>query len=254
MFSIEQRERVHDRLLEMARGDTRVVAAGVVGSRAGGGGDRWSDVDLTFGLAAGAGVDAVLADWTRAIEQEFGATRLFDLPFRSSIYRVFMLPGNLQLDISFTPGADFGALGPQFTLLFGAAVERAPIPPASAEHILGLSVHHAVRARFCIERGRPWQAEYWISEARDQALALACLRHGLESAHGRGYDRLPVEVTAALRDALVRSFDRAELLRALGCTIAGLIRETEEMGERGARMVEPLRELLAEGWGGTAGG
>jgi len=162
---------------------------------------------------------------------------------------VFMLPGNLQLDVSFTPAAEFGALGPQFTLLFGDAVERTPIPPASAEHLLGLGVHHAVRARFCIERGRTWQAEYWIRSARDEALAMACLRHGLPAAHARGVDQLPADVTAALRDALVRSFDREELLRALGCAIGGLIRESAALGERGARMAGPLRELLAADWG-----
>ena len=50
-------------------------------------------------------------------------------------------------------------------------------------------MHHAVRARFCIERGRWWQAEYWISGVRDQALALACHRRGLAVAHGRGLRR-----------------------------------------------------------------
>lgn len=249
MFSLEQRQRVHDRLVEMAREDPRVIAAAVVGSRAAGGRDRWSDVDLTFGIAPGVGVAEVLSDWTRSFGREFDAAHLFDLPFRSSIYRVFLLPGSLQVDISFTPGDQFGALGPKFDLLFGDAVERAPIPPASAENLLGVGVHHAVRARFCIERGHVWQSEYWISGARDHVLALACLRHGLESAHARGCDRLPDEVAAALRDALVCSFDRAELMRALGCAIDGLIRESTELGEPGARMVRPLRELLREDWG-----
>jgi hypothetical protein len=249
MFTPEQRQRVHDRLVEMARQDERVVAAAVVGSRAGGGGDRWSDVDLTFGLAPGASVDEVLNDWTRSIEGELEAARLFDLPFRSSIYRVFMLPGNLQVDISFTPEAEFGAIGPQFELLFGDAVERASVPAQTAEHRLGLGVHHAVRARFCVERGRPWQAEYWISSARDEALGLACMRHGVPAAYARGYDQLPAEVTVALRDGLVRSFDRAELLRALGCVVDGLIRESGHLGETGGRMAAPLRDLLAGDWG-----
>ncbi len=34
-------------------------------------------------------------------------------------------------------------------------------------------VHHAVRARICIERGRYWQAEYWISDALLTALRAA---------------------------------------------------------------------------------
>jgi len=249
VFTIEQRERVHDRLVEMARQDPRVVAAAVVGSRASGGGDRWSDLDLTFGLAADASVADVLLDWTRSVEREFGAVRLFDLPFLSSLYRVFLLPGNLQVDLSFTPGAEFGALGPNFALLFGAAVERAHIPSPSAEYLLGLCVHHAVRARLCIERGRLWQAEYWISGVRDQALALACLRHGLEARNARGFDQLPAPVTAALGDALVRSIDRAELLRALASAIEGLLREAVADGDLGATVEGPLRELVSEDWG-----
>jgi hypothetical protein len=34
------------------------------------------------------------------------AVHLFDLPFLSSLYRVFLLPGSLQVDLSFTPAAD----------------------------------------------------------------------------------------------------------------------------------------------------
>ena len=248
MFTIEQRERVHDRLVAMAREDPRVVAAAVVGSRAGGGGDRWSDLDLTFGLAPGASLSDVLADWTRSIEREFGAVRLFDLPFRTSIYRVLLLPGALQLDISFTPGAEFGALGPKFELLFGKAVERPHVPLPAAEDLLGLAVHHAVRARFCIERGRPWQAEHWISGVRDQALALACLRHGLEPRQARGSDTLPAEVTTPWAGALVRSVDREELLRALRSAIEALLRESSPAGDLRAKVEGPLLELLSETW------
>ena len=191
----------------------------------------------------------MLADWTRAIEREFAAVRLFDLPFLSSIYRVFLFPGNLQVDISFTPGAEFGALGPRFTLLFGAAVERAQVPPPTAEYLLGFAAHHAVRARFCIERRRLWQAEYLISGVRDHALALACLRLGLDPRHARGYDELPAEVTDSFRGALVRSIDRAELLRTLGRAIELLLRESAGVGELRAKVEGPLRELMGEEWG-----
>ena len=83
-------------------------------------------------------------------------------------------------------------------------------------------MHHAVRARFCIERGRRWQAEYWISGVRDQALALACHRRGLAVAHGRGFDDLPPEVLAPFEDALVRSLQPEELRRALTSAVSGL--------------------------------
>jgi hypothetical protein len=127
MFTVEERERIRGRLTEMARVDPRVESAAAVGASALGGGDRWSDLDLTFGLAEGASMEAVLSDRTRSVESEFDALTLFDLPFRSSIYRVFLVPGSLQVDLSFTPGPEFGAFGPKFALLFGTATERDPL-------------------------------------------------------------------------------------------------------------------------------
>jgi predicted nucleotidyltransferase len=42
--------RVRDRILELASLDAHVVAGAVVGSLAHGDGDRWSDLDLIFGV------------------------------------------------------------------------------------------------------------------------------------------------------------------------------------------------------------
>jgi hypothetical protein len=243
VFSVEERTRVRERLLRMAQADDRIVAAAEIGALARDGGDRWSDLDLTFGVADGARVEAVLADWTANVEREFDAAHLFDLPFQTSIYRVFLLPGNLQVDLSFTPQSDFGALGPKFTLLFGDAVERdAPRQP-SAHHLFGLGVHHAVRARICIERGRPWQAEYWISALRDQALTLASRSRGLEMSYGRGFDQLPEETLAAASAALVRSPEREELLRALRAAIDLLLAEADEIRDLASTLERQLREL-----------
>jgi hypothetical protein len=239
MFTVEERSRVRERLLEMADADARVVAGAEVGAGATGG-DRWSDLDLTFGVADGTAVEAVLADWTADVIGEFGAAHLFDLPFQTSIYRVFLLPGNLQVDLSFTPARDFGALGPKFTLLFGEAVDRDPIPQPTPEHLFGYAAHHAVRGRICVERGRLWQAEYWISELRDYALTLACRRRGLEASYARGFDQLPPETLALAESALLGSLARDELLRSLGAGIELLL---QEAGDLGAPLAEQLREL-----------
>lgn len=245
MFTVEERERIRDQLVEMARADPRVESAAAVGGSAPGGGDRWSDLDLTFGLAEGASMEAVLSDWTRSVEVEFDALTLFDLPFRSSIYRVFLFPGALQVDLSFTPGAEFGAYGPGFALLFGTATQRDTVRPPSPRHLFGMGVHHAVRGRICIERGRAWQAEYWISAVRDHALALACLRHGLEHELGRGFDALPADIRARAARALVRSLERAELLRALHDAVDALVGEAEGTHEQAAELEAQLRELVS---------
>jgi hypothetical protein len=245
VFTVEERARVRDRLLELARADERVVAGAEIGALAANGGDRWSDLDLTFGIADGLSVDEVLLDWTARLSDELDAVHLFDVSLRTTTYRVLLLPGNLQVDLSFCPREDFGALGPRFTLLFGEAAEIARHSLPSAEHLFGLGVHHAVRAWICVERGRPWQAEYWISGVRDQALALACRRFGYDVNHGRGFDRLPKQTLELAESALVRSLDRVELERALDAAIASLLHETEDVRDLAKRLEPSLLTLRA---------
>jgi hypothetical protein len=242
MFTVEERNRVRGRLVEMGRTDRRLVAGTLIGASVGGG-DRWSDLDLTFGLADNVALTDVLADWTTRLQREFNAVHLFDLPYQSTMYRVFLLPGNLQVDLSFTPRAEFGALGPKFELFFGTAVKRGHAPPPSPQHLFGLAVHHLVRARISIERGRLWQAEYWISAARDQALSLACCRRGLAMSYGRGFDDLPAEILEPFTEALVGSLDRGRLLQALGKTVDWLLHNSQDVHELASRLEVQLREL-----------
>lgn len=246
MFDISDRKRVQARVLELAASDGRVVAGAVVGSLAASQGDRWSDLDLTFAVADGESLPAVLDDWSNTLIEEFAAVRLFDLPSGPSIYRVFLLPGCLQFDLSFTPAAYFGASGPNFRLLFGSAVERPYIQPQSAHELLGYAVHHALRARFCIERGRLWQAEYWISSLRDNALSLACRRRGLPTHYARGFDDLPLPVRDTFEEAIVRSLDRDELLRALRCAVKNLLHEGQEARDLAAKVAPHLQQLVVD--------
>jgi hypothetical protein len=245
MFTPHQRERVHNRVLEWSASDPRVVAGAVVGSLAHRSGDRWSDLDLTFAVQDGVPIRDVLDEWSHRATEEFGAVQLFDLPSGGAIYRVFLLPGCLQFDLSFSPAAHFGATGPNFRLLFGETIRKSVIGPPSAHELFGYAIHHAVRARVCIERARYWQAEYWISAVRDHAMSLACRRRGLPAYHGRGFDELPADVRRAFTAALVQSPERVELLRALHETVDGLFRESSEV-EQIAEKVEPwVRELIS---------
>lgn len=243
MFTIDYRNRVRDHVLQLAASDPRVVVGAVVGSLALSDGDKWSDLDLTFGVADDVSMFDVLEDWTRNIKDEFGAAQLFDLPAGPSIYRVFLLPGALQFDLSFTPASKFGATSPKFKLLFGSAVERAHAQPPPPRELFGYAVHHALRARFCIERGRYWQAEYWISGVRDYALNLACLHHNLPANNARGYDELPQETRDLFLGALVKSLDRDELMRALGVVIEGLLQVSDNVPDLAKQVESQLREL-----------
>jgi hypothetical protein len=243
MYSIADRDRVRDLLVEKARADPLIVSAALVGSTVAGG-DRWSDLDLTFGVARGVPIESALARWTQDMVADFDAVVLFDLPVASTIYRVFLLPGALQVDLSFAPAAEFGARSPRFRLLFGRAVERPASPPPSPERLFGLGVHYLTHAHVCIERGRLLQAEHWVHEARYQALTLACARLGLDVTYGRGFGRLPPAVSEPLDGALVRELSVGELRRALAVAMTGLLREARTMPEFVGRVRPMLEDLL----------
>lgn len=243
MFTVAQRDDLRATLLGLARHDARVVAAAEIGALTHGG-DRWSDLDLTFGVIDDVDVTDVLDEWSAQLDDQYEAVPLFDVPYLSTIYRVFLSPGSLQVDLSFTLASEFGALGPKFQLLFGETVERELPGDPSVDDIFGLGAHHAVRGRICIERERFWQAEYWISGVRDQALTLACARRGLEADYARGFDQLSPDVRDPLENALVKSLTRDELLRALRAAVEGLLAESGEV-PAAARVKDQLRELAS---------
>ena len=233
---------MRDRVLALAEADERVVAGAVVGSLAVGEGDRFSDLDLTFAVADGVAVEDVHADWTRTLTAELGAVHLFDVTGGGALYRVFLLPGCLQLDLSFAPHPSFGARTPTFRLLFGSAPEQPQVEPPAVDELLGYAVHHAVRARFSLERDLFWLAEYWLSSLRDTALALACRKRGLPTNDGRGFDRLPEAVLSDFEGAFPRSLDPDELRRALAAAVEGLLHEA---GELGSAVESELRTIAA---------
>ena len=245
MFTPAEREGVHQCVVGWATSDARIVAGAVVGSLAHRPGDRWSDLDLTFAVADGVPIRQVLEAWSDRLVKEFDAVALFDLPSGASIYRVFLLPSCLQFDLSFSPAAQFGAIGPHFRLLFGRAIEKPFVEPPAPRELFGYGAHHAIRARVCIERDRYWQAEFWISAVRDHALSLACGRLGLPAQVGRGFDDLPSDVRTPFIASLVGSLDRVELLRALGHAVEGLLREGAEAGALAVTLAPRLREFVA---------
>lgn len=247
IFTVDERNRIRDRILQLAKSDERIVAGAVVGSLATGEGDRWSDLDLSFGVIPENQTLDVLDRLTAPLASEFGAVPLFDLPHRDSIFRVLLLQGCLQVDLSVTPASKFGPNGPKFRMLFGRSTENPPVPAPRAGELIGYAAHHATRARFCIERGRFWQAEYWISGARDYTLSLACLQHNLSPHYGRGFDQLPADIQARAKDALVGYLDRSELLRALSSVVNELLNQSRHLTGEPAKL-EPYLLLLTTPW------
>jgi hypothetical protein len=243
MFDVGERARVQERLLELAAAGPDVVGAAITGSLATGREDRWSDIDLAFGIEGD--VANALERWTATLYEQLSALHHWDVLYGSSVYRVFLLPDCLEVDLSFTPAADFGPRGPRWRTVFGDTAEL----PASApdrDHLVGLAWHHVLHSHAAIERGKPWQAEWFIGSLRDQILALACLRLGRPTNYARGVDLLPAEITAPLEAALVRSLDEPELRRALAAGSAELDAELERTDpDLAARLRPTLAELAS---------
>jgi hypothetical protein len=244
MFTPEERAQLRSDLLKYAASDQRIGGAAITGSAASEREDQWSDIDLAFGVVDAGELPNVLSDWTARMYDQYSAVHHMDVNSGPWIYRVFLLASTLQVDLAFVSAAEFRALAPTFRLMFGKANESRHAPPPPSDALIGLGWLYALHARSCIARRHLWQAEYMISGVRDNALALACLRLGLPTAHGRGIDQLPVGVTAPLEGSLVRQLDTAELSRAFRVVVSGLLSEIESVDEELAgRLGETIRRL-----------
>ena len=246
MFTPEEREALRADLIDRARRDPRISGAAITGSGSVGELDRWSDIDLGFGVREASDLRPALDDFTEYMRRERSALDTLDVMRDPWIYRVFLLPNTLQVDLAFAPATHFGARAPSFKLVFGDAVERPHVLPPDARELIGYGWLYALHARSSIARARPWQAEYMISAVRDHALALACLRLGLPAREARGIDRLPSDITKPLELGLIRRLERADLARAFQATTEGLAREIRLVDADLAARLEPALSSLVE--------
>jgi hypothetical protein len=243
MFTAEYRSKLRAELLDVAAADKRITGGAITGSAANDREDRWSDIDLAFGVGNPGELSAVLSDWTTRMYGQHGALHHVDVVAGAWTYRVFLLQNTLQVDLAFTPESEFRALAPTFRLVFGKANEPQPRIPSRPDVLVGLAWLYALHARSAIARGKFWQAEYMISGVRDHMLALACLRNGLPVHHARGIDELPKEVTSGFASTLIQRLDRAELSRAFRAVLEEFLKELEFVGLR-QRLGDTLISLL----------
>jgi hypothetical protein len=246
MFSSEERQRLRSNLLDYGSKDKRICGAAITGSAAARREDRWSDIDLAFGVEDGSELPSVLSDWTEYMYQQHLAVHHFDVRSGGWIYRVFLLTNTLQVDLAFVSATDFRALAPTFQLMFGAAKESRHVPPPAPGDIIGLAWLYALHARSCLARQKLWQAEYMISGIRDNALALACIRHGLPAVYGRGMDLLPSDVISQFDGTLIQHLDAAELSRVFRLVIHGLLGEIRRVDMQLAERLQGPLTLLIE--------
>ncbi|NUP53578.1 MAG: hypothetical protein HOW97_40595 [Catenulispora sp.] len=219
MFTEASRDQTLRALIQRAEADPDVSGAVLYGSTASGAADRWSDLDMGMTVRDPA---AVAERWTAALDP----VHHWDLATGGGAFiRVFLLADGLEIDLGFFPEGGLvqrGAWRPVFGD-FEESTAWKDSAPADPRLTIGMAWHHLLHVRVCIERGRLWQAEYWIGQTRAHLIALVCLRFGLPTHYAKGAHLLPSDASDALAlvlaPTLVRSVDEAELRRALSATI-----------------------------------
>lgn len=242
MFTVAERTRVRERLLELAEEDPDVVGAAITGSFVATGGDEWSDIDLAFGIRGD--LAPVLERWSDVLQREFGVIHEWDLPFGAIVYRVCLLRDWLQVDIGFMSQESFAPRGPNWRTVFGQAGEPSQPTPASRDELIGWAWVYARHGHSSIERENFWQAEWSISALRDNVLALASLRLGYATRYAKGADFLPHSLTKPLEGALVRSLEASELRRGLAVAVECFAGELAESEPKLAATIGPMLKEL----------
>ncbi len=179
VFSIEQRERLRTELVAAAEHDPQLCGAAHTGSAATEKLDRWSDVDLALCVKPDAPLDRVIDDWTSRLYQKHNAVAHQDVMRGSTLFRVFLLPNTLQVDIAFWSATDFGAVGPNFKLIFGHPKPPQAAAPPDINDLIGMAWLYALHMRSSLARGRHLQAEYMLSGMRNNVFSLWCVRCGV---------------------------------------------------------------------------
>lgn len=245
MFTTEHRSGLLEQLVQRARVDQAVAAAALVGSAARKEMDPWSDIDLALGVQPELDLTSVADDWARALSAVATVADHLDVWSGPALYRVFLLDDSLQVDLSFWPVDHFGSTGGEpFELLFGDAAPAAEAGLPDLHTVVGWAWLYALHARSAIARRRNWQAVQMLDGLRSQVVTLACLRHDLPGHQGRGVDKLPDPILAALSRTLVPEPNSAALAACFAVTLDLLLAEAEHVSSTlAARLRTPLAAL-----------
>lgn len=247
MFSEADRSALLEVLIARAHADPAIEAAALVGSAARGTVDRWSDIDLALGLGAEIDVVGVAERWTSTLGAIVSVADTLDVWVGPVLYRVFLLPDSLQVDLSFWPAGTLHATGSDpLVVIFGEVAAATPATTPDQRAILGWGWLYALHARTAIARGRGWQALHMLEGLREQIITLTCLRQGLESRDGRGVDQLPAASLAELAETLPAGLDPAAVSAAYETAVRLLAGEAEHLDPALAdRLRVPLATMRA---------
>jgi len=245
IFTPDERERLRDELVAVARQDGNLCGAAHTGSAASSQLDRWSDIDLALCLKTGASYDQVVAEWTERLYQRHDAVAHVDVMRGATLFRVFLLKNTLQVDVAFWPAEEFGAIGPNFRLIFGEAKPARPEPPSNSQALIGMAWLYALHVRSSLARGRVLQADYMLSGMRNHVFELTCVRCGVIAKQGRGLDDLPASERAAAARCIPGSLEPSELKSAFRKTMELLVSEIRHVdGQLASKLAGVLQDLV----------
>lgn len=241
MYPKKTRIEVQKQIIDFAKSDSNIIDCAIVGSESVGNDDKWSDVDLTFGYENDADVNQILRDWSKMMLEVFDANKLFDLSYKESLYRVFLLPNALQVDLSFTPSEHFGAITDNFKLIFGNQRKREFKSLPEINSIAGYTILFALKTRTSTEREKYWQAEYYLSKCRENIMILKCLKENLNSFDGRSFDELPPRFLQQIQNTLIDEPTKQNLENGLKSTIQILIEELSTVDNLNYKFIKELK-------------
>lgn len=250
VFTQAARADLRAELLSAAEGDKMIDAAALFGSAARDAEDRWSDIDLAFGLAPGCDVLEVAARWTHLLYQSHGARAHVDIWSGDALYRVFLMDSTLQIDLSFWPVGTLRATGGPLRLVFGRAADAAPLSKPDLTAVIGMAWLYALHARSSIARGRGLQAVHMLNGLRDQVVTLGCLRAGLPASQGRGVDDLDAPLRRRIEDSLATNLAEEELRRVFAALVSLLLEEAAAAAPEAAGSIEDVLQGLINSFDG----
>lgn len=257
IFTADEREQLRKELVCAAQNDPHLCGAAHTGSGASSSAasspsrlDRWSDIDLALCLKPESNREQVIKDWTDRLYRKHDAVAHMDVMRGATLFRVFLLRNTLQVDIAFWSAQEFGAIGPNFQLIFMRDRYEArppfPAPQPNTSSPIGMAWLYGLHVRSSLERGRILQAEYMLSGMRNHVFELTCMRCGVTAKQGRGLDDLPAAERDAAAGCIPHSVDPEELKRAFQKTMHTLVSEIRHVDdELASRLSEVLQEITA---------
>lgn len=222
IFTPTDRDETLARVLTLLETDPRIEAAVLTGSLGAGRADRWSDMDVAGVVGGGESCEEVAADWVARIYRELPVAHHYETAFGTTLVRGFLLDSGLVVDLAFTPSGDFSVWAPVQVAFdrTGTASKAAdspeswsPTPDWRTE--AGFAWHDVLHGCVAANRGKPWQALYYLQRVRNRTLALASERHGFDADEFTHVDELPPNERDPLLATLVSDLERASLLYAI---------------------------------------